>query len=145
MSVFISYAKEDTAKAQEIFIALKKRGLDPWMDKPPNPYQGEGILPGENWRDRLEREIRRADRVILLLSQTSIAKVGYVQREFRSALDIMNSMPPNARFVVPLLIDDCEPPNLVVDRISLADLHWSSLDELGLETFMDILAADMAA
>lgn len=145
MSVFISYAKEDAATAQEIYLALEARGLSPWMDKPPAPHQHRGLIPGEYWRDRLDREIRQARRAILLLSQTSIEKVGYVQREFRLALDVMNSMPQNARFAVPLLIEDCEPPNLVVGSISLADLQWSSLSDHGIDVFLDILSADIAA
>lgn len=145
MSVFISYAKEDVATAQDLYLGLDARGLSPWMDKPPAPHQAKGLIPGEHWRDRLEREIRQARRVILLLSRTSIEKVGYVQREFRLALDVMNSMPQNARFAVPLLIEECEPPNLVVGSISLADLQWSNLNEHGVEIFLDMLSADIAA
>lgn len=145
MSVFISYAKEDAATAQELYLALDARGLSPWMDKPPIPHQAKGLIPGEYWRDRLEREIRQARRVILLLSRTSIEKVGYVQREFRTALDVMNSMPQHARFAVPLLIEECEPPNLVVGAISLADLQWSHLNEHGMDIFVDMLSADIAA
>lgn len=145
MTIFISYAKEDAEVAQALYRRLLEANLTPWMDKPPPPHQGRGLIPGEYWRDRLDREIRNSDRVILLLSNTSIAKVGYVQREFRLALDVMNSMPPNARFAVPLLIDNCTPPNMVVDRISLSDLQWSSLAELGMDVFIEMLSADLNA
>lgn len=145
MSIFISYAKEDIAFARELYVALDAAGLRPWMDKPPAPHHAKGLIPGENWRLRLEKEIRSAERAILLLSNTSIAKVGYVQREFRLALDVMASMPVNARFVVPLLIEDCRPPELVVGSISLADLQWTSLTELSLDVFVEMLAADLSS
>lgn len=144
MSIFISYAKEDAITAEALYLAMHQRDMSPWMDKPPVPHRAKGLVPGEYWRDRLDREIRNACRVILLLSATSIAKVGYVQREFRLALDVMNSMPPNARFVVPLLIEDCEPPALVVGNISLNDLQWTDLSEIGMDEFLDSLSADIA-
>lgn len=143
MSIFISYAKEDAVQAGELYLALEARGLEPWMDKPPAPFRARGLIPGENWRVRLEREIRDACRVTLLLSETSVAKVGYVQREFRLALDVMNGMPPNARFAVPLLINECQPPDLVVGMISLADLQWTVLSEVGIETFIEMIEADL--
>lgn len=145
MSIFISYAKEDGPRAQDIYAALRIRGLEPWMDKPPAPYAVDGLIPGENWRQRLEQEIRRARRTILLLSNVSVAKVGYVQREFRLALDVMNGMPANARFAIPLMIDDCHPPDLVVGLISLGDLQWIKLNDYGIEAFMELLEADLAA
>lgn len=144
MSIFISYAKEDADQAQALYLALNAAGLDPWMDKPPGNFVLKGLFPGENWRNRLDHEIRRAHRVILLLSKTSVAKVGYVQREFRLALDVMNGMPPNARFVVPLMIDECLPPDLVVGSIRLADLQWTILIECGLKTFVEMIKADLA-
>lgn len=115
------------------------------MDKPPAPFEVRGLIPGENWRMRLDQEIRRSSRVILLLSTNSVNKVGYVQREFRLALDIMNGMPRNAHFVVPLMIDDCIPPELVVGEINLTDLQWTNLNDLGINTFLDMIEADLAA
>lgn len=144
MSIFISYAKEDNDQAQALYLAFEARGLEPWMDKPPPPHVAKGLVPGENWRARLEAEIRGANRAILLLSKISVAKVGYVQREFRLALDVMNMMPANARFAVPLMIDDCAPPELVVDRISLSDLQWTTLSEVGMDSFIDMVEADLA-
>lgn len=145
LSIFVSYAKEDIDQARVIYSALDDKGLEPWMDKPPPPHAAKGLLPGENWRNRLEQEIRGARRVILLLSEASVAKVGYVQREFRLALDVMNGMPANARFVVPLMINECNPPDLVVGTISLGDLQWTNLSDYGLDTFVEVLQADLAA
>lgn len=143
MSIFISYAREDEASAHELYLALMADALDPWMDKPPGQYRPLGLLPGENWRLRLETEVRDASRMILLLSETSIAKVGFVQNEFRLALEIMNSMPAGARFAVPLLIENCQPPPLVVGAIALADLNWIVLSDVGIPMFVEMLKADM--
>lgn len=145
MSVFISYAREDEEAAHALYLALHEANLNPWMDKPPGEYRPLGLLPGENWRQRLELEIPRAKRIVLLLSTVSIAKVGFVQNEFRLALQVMNSMPTGARFAVPLLIDDCRPPSLVVGSVALADLNWMVLSEIGVQMFVDMLRADIEA
>ena len=87
--VFISYAREDIEFAGSLYLALRRRGFQPWMDKPPSPFDLDGLRPGENWRTAIDREIGRADRMILVLSKISVDKVGYVQVEFRRALEAM--------------------------------------------------------
>lgn len=134
---FLSYAKEDLEFAHGLYFSLKKRGFDPWMDKPPAPFDLDGLQPGEDWRAALEREIQRADRMILILSEASVSKVGYVQREFRRALELMNEMPPGRVFAVPILKEPCEVPALVVGHIRLQDLQWTNIFDIGLERFVD--------
>src|SRR4051812_20720683 len=106
-NVFISYAKEDHSFAEELFLTLKAHGFEPWMDKPPAPFDLDGLQPGEDWRAVLAERIHSADRMILILSPASVAKVGYVQREFRLALEKMGEMPPGRRFAVPILKEPC--------------------------------------
>lgn len=137
--IFISYASEDRAFAHELFLGLKARGFDPWMDKPPAPHQLEGLLPGEDWRARITAEVQAADKMILILSPISVEKVGYVQREFRLALDIMNELPPGERFAIPILKEPCDVPNLVVGSVSLGDLQWTEIYDVGLDHFLDAL------
>lgn len=144
MSVFISYAKEDADFARDLYLGLRDAELNPWMDKPPAPHHLDGLIPGEDWKARLDQEIRNAQRVIMILSENSIAKVGYVQREFRLALDVMNSLPTGDRFAVPLLIDDCKPPDLIVGQIRLSDFQWTFLQEIDVQTFIQMIAADLA-
>jgi hypothetical protein len=109
------------------------------MDKPPLPFDLDGIQPGEHWRTVLDRNIRNADRMILILSEISVVKVGYVQREFRLALEVMNDMPQGKRFVIPILKEPCEVPALVVGQLSLSDLQWTNIYEMGIERFIDAL------
>lgn len=143
MSIFISYAREDKDFADELFQRTNAAGLDPWMDKPPPPFEAQGLLPGERWKERIESEIRRAARVILLCSRISIAKVGFVQNEFRWALHIMNSMPADRRFAIPLSIDDSDPPNLVVGTISISDLNWLRFSDYKMDGTVRLLKADL--
>jgi hypothetical protein len=137
--VFISYATEDHEFACELYLALKVAGFDPWMDKPPPPYNLDGLQPGERWRQGLEKRIKSADLMILILSEVSVQKVGYVQREFRLALHMMNEMPPDKRFAVPVLKEPCEVPDLIVGDVHLRDLQWTPIYEVGLDPFINAL------
>jgi len=131
--VFISYAREDVEIARKIYLDLLKRGLKPWMDKPPHPYEYCGLLPGEYWKTRLTEEISSSQFLIALLSNVSVKKRGYVQREYRLALDTMNEIPAGELFLFPILVDDTEIPNLTVGNVSLHDLNWHYFYNDGLD------------
>ncbi|MBL8154124.1 MAG: TIR domain-containing protein [Anaerolineae bacterium] len=61
--IFISYAKKDTRPlAEAIYNALNAiPGLTAWMDT--------SLEPGKSWEDQIQREIDRADLVVVLLSE----------------------------------------------------------------------------
>jgi hypothetical protein len=65
-SVFISYSRKDDAFAEVLRAALLKRGFEAFLDK-------EDILPGEDWRARLEGLIVAADAVVFVLSPDSVS------------------------------------------------------------------------
>lgn len=131
--VFISYARQDIEVARNIFLELKSQGFSPWMDKPPLPYENYGLLPGEFWDVRLKSEIKDAQFLIAILSSNSVQKKGYVQREFRLALDLMNEIPSDGLFLFPLLLDDCDIPAFTIGTISFHDLNWHYYPNGGLK------------
>jgi hypothetical protein len=139
--IFISYAREDYAYACELYLALAKAGLDPWMDKPPPPHEHLGIAVGQKWRTVIEAKLREADLVALLLSPRSVRKRGYVQTEFRTALSLMNEMPDDQVFVLPIVSEKCDIPTLRVGQIDLLDLQWEEVKPADIPAFVDRLAA----
>jgi len=58
----------------------------------------------------IEKAVEAADVVLVCLSQKSVSKEGYVQRELRFALDIAMEKPEEVIFVIPLRLDECELP-----------------------------------
>jgi len=110
-SIFISYAAEDFSYAEKIFYFLKEQGFDPWMDK-------KNLLPGQNWQYILEDTLKKADFILLLISSNSVSKRGYVQREFKRAVDYCEEKLESDIFVIPVKIDSCEVPT------SLRRFHW---------------------
>lgn len=104
LKVFLSYASQDKTTVLEIYSALKRESwIDPWLDK-------ERILPGQDWQMVIETAVDEADVVIICLSNQSVSKEGYVQREIKYAYDIALEKPEGTIFLIPLRLDECEIP-----------------------------------
>lgn len=138
--IFISYASDDTAFAHELYSHLKAVDLEPWMDKPPPPDQYRGIPIGRRWEAVLSERIRAADQIILVLSTISVAKRGYVSKEFRMALELMNYLPDDGTLIYPIRIDNCQVPSMRVGEIDLRDLQWWDVSFDGASEFTAALS-----
>jgi hypothetical protein len=97
---FISYAKEDVEQARRLYAALKQQGLDVWLDE-------ESLLPGQNWRQSIETAIRECRYFIAIISNNSVSKKGFVQKELKIAFDILDEFPANQIYVIPVRVEDC--------------------------------------
>ena len=116
--IFLSYAREDETQVRGVYRRLIDAGFEVWMDK-------IDLLPGQRWQQEIPRAIRRADFILIFFSRNSVAKRGYVQREFRLALDTLEEMPPDAIHTIPIRLDDCEIPE------QFHHLQWSDMSEEG--------------
>jgi hypothetical protein len=132
-SIFLSYAKEDKSRVDEIYILLKKAGLNPWMDDPPSPYASEGIPPGQDWDQFIRHKLRHAAVTPAFLSARSSAKQGYIQKEYRLALNTLMEKPPDKIYLIPVLLESITIPDIRVDTISLNQLQWYKLYERGID------------
>jgi CheY-like chemotaxis protein len=106
LKVFISYAREDAEIAKEIWDLLNHYGVVPWLDK-------ENILPGKDWEMEIKKAINSADVVLTCLSNNSVSKKGFVQKELRFALDVLGLEPEGSVFVIPIRLDDCSIPDSI--------------------------------
>ena len=125
-NVFISYASEDFRTASKLYNHLIKNDYNPWLDK----YK---LLPGQTWDIEIQQALRRADFIILLLSNNSVEKRGYVQREFKLALEYIEEKLDTDIYIIPCKIDNCETPH------KLNKYQWISLIEN--DSFDKILAS----
>lgn len=137
--IFLSYAKEDTHLVQELYRELRYANLYPWMDKPPKPWTLDGVGPGEDWDAVIRQRLREADVVLAFLSRTSVAKRGYVQREYRLALEIAAEQPAGLIFIIPVLLEECDPPDLRVGSVGLLQFQWFKLYEGGIAQLITYL------
>jgi uncharacterized membrane protein len=76
--VFISYAREDKARADQVAAALKGAGYDVFWDSV--------IPPGQTWSDFIEAKLGVCKAVIVLWSETS-TKSQWVREEARMGRD----------------------------------------------------------
>jgi hypothetical protein len=130
--IFVSYAREDGDRARDIVQALTKRGYKVWFDK-------ETLLPGQKWKPTIERAIREASVFLAVLSHRAVSKQGFVQREMKAALEVLEEMPEDGIFVIPLRLDDCE-----VTDSRLRELHYVDLFpdfESGIDKVMQAMVA----
>ena len=116
--IFLSYAREDETQVRGVYRRLRDAGFEVWMDK-------INLLPGQRWQQEIPRAIRRSDFILIFFSKHSVAKRGYIQREFRLALETLEEMPPDAIHTIPIRLDDCQIPE------QFHPLQWSDLSEAG--------------
>ena len=86
--IFISYAREDVPTAVKLYNRLLLEGYTPWLDR-------ESIQPGQDWWQAIEIAIKECHYFIALLSNNSLAKRGYVQKELKRGLDVLETVPFN--------------------------------------------------
>src|ERR1700743_447624 len=92
---FIGYARKDVEAARQLYRALVAAGHAPWLDI-------EDLVPGDDWARRITEEIRTCKQFIALLSTHSINKRGFVQSELVVALETLDTMPVDERFLIPV-------------------------------------------
>lgn len=105
-TIFLSYASPDYERVHEYYTALVADGLDPWLDK-------QKLVAGQNWDFEIKRALARADIIVVFLSENSISRRGYIQKEIRIALDQAQSKLHEDIYVVPVMLDAVPiPPQL---------------------------------
>jgi hypothetical protein len=97
-SVFLSYAREDRKRVEEVYDSLKAEGFNPWMDS-------RDIMPGNDWSSVIGEAIRAADLILIFISRHSISKRGYVQTEIKGALSVLSELPEGAINLIPVRLD----------------------------------------
>ncbi len=114
--IFLSYAREDEEKVENLYQKLSDAGFKPWMDK-------KDILPGEKWKLSIQKAIQHSDFFLTCLSANSVSRRGSLQRGIKAALDIWQEKLEDDIYLIPVRLEDCEVPE------SLRDFQWVNLFE----------------
>ena len=112
--VFLCHSSADKDQVRELYRRLVDDGFDPWLDE-------KDLLPGEPWESAIRRAVRASDFVLVCLSGAATTRAGYVHKEIKEALDVADSQPDGAIFVIPGKLEECEVPE------RLRHLHWIDL------------------
>ena len=116
--VFLSHAKEDVGVVSKLGERLLQDGIITWFDE-------NDLLPGDDWKMEIEKGIERSDYILVFLSSNSVNKDGYFQKELKEVMDRRQLKPEGERYIIPILIDACEPPR------AFKDIHWLKMDSQG--------------
>lgn len=114
--VFISYAKEDIKFAKDLYDYLSEHGYSPWLDK-------KKLRVRSNWDYEIKKALKQSTFVILLLSSVSIKKRGYIQREFKYALEYSEDKLIDDIYIIPILLDKCQVPE------QLSKFQWIEVEQ----------------
>jgi len=114
LKVFLCHTSADKPSVRDLYNRLTADGVDAWLD-------AENLIAGQNWRVEIPKAIRESDVVIVCLSEKSINKEGYVQKEIKFALDVADEKPEETIFIVPVRLGEC----VVPDRLNM--YHWVDL------------------
>ncbi len=103
LNVFLCHSSGDKPAVRDLYQRLLADGFEPWLDE-------EDLLPGQPWELEIPKAVRAADAIVVCLSQSSITKEGYVQKEIGEALDVATEKPEGTIFLIPLKLEACEIP-----------------------------------
>jgi len=107
MSIVISYSHEDSDFVEELGAHLFKNRVPVWIDR-------WELKVGDSLLKRIEDAITKADALIVVLSKTSV-KSEWCKKELTSGLVI--ELEAKSVFVLPVVIDDCEIPLFLKDKL----------------------------
>ena len=104
LRVFLCHSSQDKPIVRNLYKRLKAEGwIDPWLDE-------EKLFPGQDWNLEIEKAVEAADAILVCLSNDSVTKEGYIQRELRYVLDIAEYKPEGTLYIIPVRLEDCKPP-----------------------------------
>lgn len=104
LRVFLCHASVDKPSVCNLYNRLLVCGIEPWFDE-------EKLVGGQDWELEIRRAVRASHIVIVCLSQASVYKAGFVQKEIRYALDVADEQPEGNIFLIPLRLELCEVPD----------------------------------
>ena len=114
--VFLCHSSGDKEKVRLLYTDLNRDNFNPWLDE-------EDLLPGMDWEAEITNAVYSSSVVLVCISNSSVAKTGFVQREIKFALDKADEMPEGKIFIIPVKFEECDAPN------RLKKWHWVSLFE----------------
>ena len=91
--VFISYAREDRARAELLADQIEAVGLSVWWDR--------DLLPMEEWDEALERELTAAKAVVVVWTPESVGNDNVCEEAHEAR---------NLGTIAPVLFGACRPP-----------------------------------
>lgn len=104
LRVFLCHSSNDKLIVRDLYRRLDAEGwIDAWLDE-------VKLYPGQDWNFEIEKAVEAADVILVCLTNNSVNKEGYIQRELRIVLDLADYKPEGTLFIIPVRLEECEPP-----------------------------------
>ena len=97
--IFISYASPDRDRVLSYLDHLQQMNFNVWVDF-------QSIKPGQNWDFEIRRAFSKATFILAFVSNNSVSRRGYVQRELKMALDMLQEKLIDDIYIIPVILDD---------------------------------------
>ena len=112
--IFLCHADEDKKHVRELYQKLKEANYLPWLDE-------IHILPGQDWDYEIKQALKKSTFILICLSDTSVVKRGYLNKEIKWALERQDEMLTGDIFIIPVKLTPCELP-YALENIQSVDL-----------------------
>ena len=131
LKIFLCHSKEDKVEIRKLHNKLTTSGFNVWFDE-------VRLLPGQEWQLEIPKAVRDSHVVIICLSQNSVNKEGYIQKEIRVALDVADEKPEGTIYLIPARLQECSVPS------RLSKWQWVDLfEDNGYKMLVDSLKLRM--
>src|SRR5688572_4096292 len=98
--VVVCNSQDDAPAAREVCRRLGEAGVRTWN------YE-VSISAGSAWEDAIREALRSRPLALFLLSDGSMGRTGYFQKEILEALEIQKQKPPGSIFMIPVRLENC--------------------------------------
>jgi len=112
--VFISHSHQDKKFVSQLSIELRKDGIQVWTNE-------KELAVGENIAEKITSAINKTDYFIVVLSKNSINSTWV---NFELSATRLNEISKQQNIILPVLIEDCEIPFSLRDRV-FSDFRFS--------------------
>lgn len=89
------------------------------------------------WRPAIRKEIRESEFFLALFSKNSSNRRGFVHTELNEALEILKEIPEGKIFLIPIRLEECDPPHESLREIQYVDF-FPDIDK-GLNKIIDVI------
>jgi len=110
--IFLSYAREDKKRAEEIARQIGKYSVDVWLDR-------FRLLPGQRWEPYIRQAVDGCAGAVFLASRHSLSKETYIQEELDALIGRAAALGEDTPFLLVVRIED-----VPITDPRLQPFHW---------------------
>ncbi len=139
MQCFLSYSREDKARADKLYLHIRQIGV--WMDHSPPPYVNKGIPPGVEWDAFIAERIAESEVFLPLFSTEKVDPDRYFSIELLAAFS-KHKQGENPKKIIPILLGASRAPR-IREEVDFSKFQWIDLDDVGFAQTVRLLAAQV--